>query len=585
MFIMASLFDLKTNVSDLAAANAGISRNNYEQFAPLREVNGDTFGNGQITFRFETTGTKWWIPSKTYIRARCTLAKSMNGDTPVPLTIADGIAPNINLMNNLFQSAELQINNRTVSKISNFMPQISTLETRLTKTKQYKHNVAKYLNTFTPSFAERQQMVCSDGKSTENDIEWIKHTALNFVPTTTISFATSGTTGKTTVTLVTTNTNANFSSTFQVGDYIRLVDASTSTVLAVMEATVERVVDTELVCTTTTPMGVAAASTSFAMTGTDKYFMRGRKHNFAKEASKFELIWTPPLSIFKVPHAIPPGARVDIILNPQPQSTYKMYAIETLPPYKAPSNSFVFTVDTMFLYVNTIEGARVENLTYLLDLESTVMFKDTITSNSFTQKNFDVPTSTYALTLAYQNRDAMQSDNTHMSQCKFHVGYSDIEKYINRFYISYAGQQLPQPDADPAYDQQKSKQWLTQRWIESLQYSNGQMDPFIMESEDEWLQYGPYFHFAWPRDAADRSTRVQVFNQFDDTTAKNDIVQNGSLLIPADSGQSVSSFADYATKMSSMAAMGDVLLFSHYREVARVTIQDSRVVNVELEIA
>ena len=63
---------------------------------------------------------------------------------------------------------------------------------------------------------------------------------------------------------------------------------------------------------------------------------------------------------------------------------------------------------------------------------------------------------------------------------------------------------------------------------------------------------GAYYYFSWPRDGTDRSTRVNVHQQF---TAGTDV------------------------------ANLRVLLFDHSRQVARIRVQDSRVVDVQVEDA
>ena len=63
---------------------------------------------------------------------------------------------------------------------------------------------------------------------------------------------------------------------------------------------------------------------------------------------------------------------------------------------------------------------------------------------------------------------------------------------------------------------------------------------------------GAYYYFAWPRDGTDRSTRVTVHQQFNATTDTKHL---------------------------------RLLLFSHSKQVARVRVQDGRVVDVQLEDA
>ena len=128
------MFNLKTSTSELSSSNNGTSRAQYEQVAPSRDVTLNNFSNGNIHFRFETSGSKWFLPSKTYIRLRCRLNKTVAG-VPAQLSVSDGIAPNMGLCGSLFQSAEFRLADKTVSRISDFLPQIDALENRVYKSK------------------------------------------------------------------------------------------------------------------------------------------------------------------------------------------------------------------------------------------------------------------------------------------------------------------------------------------------------------------------------------------------------------------------------------------------------------------
>ena len=139
---MTSIFDLKTNVSELSSSNEGTSRMEYDQHPPTRDVVGNNFANGAIHFRFQTSGQKWWIPSRSYLRMRCRLTNGA-GDQ---LTVAEGVAPNMGLMSSLFQSGEMRINDKVVSRIADFMPQVDALETRLTKSKSWIDSVGSATN-------------------------------------------------------------------------------------------------------------------------------------------------------------------------------------------------------------------------------------------------------------------------------------------------------------------------------------------------------------------------------------------------------------------------------------------------------
>ena len=73
---MTSIFSLKTSPSQLESTNNGISRFNMQQISTNRNVTGDSFPNGPIDFRFSTVGETWWIPSRSYLRARVRLTKA-----------------------------------------------------------------------------------------------------------------------------------------------------------------------------------------------------------------------------------------------------------------------------------------------------------------------------------------------------------------------------------------------------------------------------------------------------------------------------------------------------------------------------
>jgi hypothetical protein len=82
-------------------------------------------------------------------------------------------------------------------------------------------------------------------------------------------------------------------------------------------------------------------------------------------------------------------------------------------------------------------------------------------------------------------------------------------------------------------------------------YSGAYYNSGSPESIKEYHNRGSYYYFSWPRDGTDRSTRVAVHQQF---TGGPDDVANMR-----------------------------VLLFDHSKQVARVRIQDGRVVDCQLE--
>jgi hypothetical protein len=535
-----SIFDLKTSVEELSSANQGTSRMGYDQLPPTRDITGTNFPNGAIHFRFQTSGQKWWVPSRSYLRVRASLTKA-NGD---PLVVADGIAPNMGLCSSLFQSAEFQINNKTISRISDFMPQIDALETRLSKSSSWLKSVGKSVNFWQDDFKERQADVCADAVLQSSAISTVSdRVGLGFdAATNTVAIAAD--------TGVLTFAQAGgaalpAANPFAVGDEIEIEAGGGAGTVRYRVSAVLSAATLQLNHLQT--IGINAGPYPF------RRIRSGLAEDDARKVSEFELIWQPPLSLFKIGHALCSG-KYELILNPQTASVYQKYAIQSIGA-KVPGVDYKFEIKNMYFYCNTVDGPRADDITYLLDLSQTICHTEQFSANqsSFQQKNFDVSPSTYALTVAYQ--DARSGNDSQNSPSIFKVSNAartaaSEELKLSRFFINYGGVNLPAPDADPDFT--SVIDYTTQRYAESQIYSGAMYDTGGAESIEEWHKRGAYYYFAFPRDGTDRSTRVNVHNEF-----------------------SGGGGADTANMR--------LLLFAHSKQVARVRVQDGRVIDVQLE--
>lgn len=566
---MSSIFDLKTSVEELSSTNEGTSRMEYDQHPPTRDVVNDNFANGAIHFRFQTSGQKWWIPSRSYIRTRFQLTK---GDGVTPVDDGDDIAPNMSLMSNLFQSAEMRINDKVVSRVSDFMPQVDALEQRLTKSKSWLDSVGQSTNWWESSQGLRQAEVSSNGAIVKNAIPAIAgettltDVAIGYDAANTVAYVAA--TGIVTIAQgAAVGAPPNTDQTFQVGDFFILDNANGADGALNVRCRV-------LAVNANLTMTVSADIANDIAANAAVRFSRIRPNAppglpATRRIGQFETCWCPPLSLFKVGHALPSG-RYELVLNPQTATAYQKRAIEsalgrasknpTLPG-GAPAN-YKLKVVNMYLYCATVEGPRADDITYLLDLEQTRCQAEKIDNISLQQKNFDVSPSTYALTCAYQ--DLRAGENTALSASKF-KSYNNVndpnvsqELKLKRFFINYAGQNLPAPDADPDFVPQTGANgdegidYTIQRYNETQIYSGAYFDTGGAETIEEFHERGAYYYFSWPRDGTDRSTRVNVHSQFATGTDVNNM---------------------------------RMLLFDHSKQIARIRVQDGRVVDVQLEDA
>ena len=103
-------------------------------------------------------------------------------------------------------------------------------------------------------------------------------------------------------------------------------------------------------------------------------------------------------------------------------------------------------------------------------------------------------------------------------------------------------------DADPHFV--AGVDYTTQRYTESQIYSGAYFDSGGAEDIQQYHDRGAYYHFAWPRDGTDRSTRVNVNSKFR-------------------SGTSVANLRTLLCDISS--------------QVCRISVQNGRIVQVDLE--
>lgn len=548
---MTSIFDLKTSTSELSSSNHGTTRAQYEQQPPTRDITGNNFSNGAIHFRFSTSGTKWWIPSRSYIRTRFALTK---GDG-TPIQVVDEVAPNMGLNSSLYQSCEFRVADKTVSRIPDFVAQVDALETRLCKSKGWLESVGESSNFWGESQQLRASNLSLDGEVIEGKIpvsttSTVSGATLSYQAPTTVSYdQATGLINFNTGVIPDSNTN------WQIGDYFVFTingDVANGVQLKVLEIPDGSSLRVE-------PLVPDVAS---AVVSTNT-FNRVRPASAQAEASRrigsFETTWTPPLSIFKINHAIPAG-KYELVLNPQTATSFQKRAIESLlgSASKNPTlvgagvGDFKLSVVDMYLYVYTVEGPRCDSQTYLLDLEQTRCQSEKIDNVSFQQKAFDVSSSTYALSCAYQ--DLRAGENTAISVSKF-KSYENSnapsvqqELGLNRFFCNFAGMNLPSPDSDPLFD--TGVDYTTQRYVETQLNSGAYFDSGGTEDIETYHDRGSYYYIPFPRDATDRSTRVNVHQQF-----------------------------KAGTDVSNMR----VLLFDHSKQVCRISVQNGQVVQVDLE--
>jgi hypothetical protein len=483
------------------------------------------------------------------------------------LVLADGIAPNMNLMSNLFQSAEFRIQDKTVSRIGDYFAQIDTLENRMSKSRAWMQSVGYSSIFMQDSFNERLNYISADGlRTTTNSVDGygapVGNVALGFTGTYSTAVAAAAEYGPGGFTFTYTATGgaipADIRTVFAVGDRIRITAPANQVSIGYVQT---------IGGADNVSVNVPAGTLPLAVGATQGFLFTLEKAPAIPNLSNvepsdrvgtFEMTWKCPLSIFKIDHALPCG-NYELVLNPQNAQIYKKLAIQSLVD-KAPGVDFDFNIVDMYLMIQTVDGPRADNVSYLIDLQETRCQAIDLNSANLQQKNFDVSPSTYALTTCFQDKRAGAVTQYPLTKFKI-VGVGDqvdedLGLQLNRMYVAYAGESKPSPDADPQFNPTSNPRvdYTTQRYIESIIQNGAYFDGGGTETIDEWHNNGTYHYMAFNKDGADRSTRVNVNVGFV-------------------AGTPISS------------ANSNLLLFDHARGVARVVVSGSQVRDVQYSSA
>ena len=251
-----------------------------------------------------------------------------------------------------------------------------------------------------------------------------------------------------------------------------------------------------------------------------------RESEVLRKAKELDCIWQPPLSIFEVKGCLPSG-QYSLILNPSNIARYQLNSILSDTANKT-ATDFKFEVTDIYFYVHTIDGESVSNKTYALDLMNVDCQVQKIEGSGLTQRYFNVSPSTTKLAVAYQ--DSRVNSDTRSSASYFTsspdaapLGLSKGEEQnkLSRFYLSYANQQKPQPDANPEYSNANARDRLGERYNETLLESGLYFNPAGSESYAEWKRRGLLMLYSFQKSGDDASTRVQVNQQFNSAEIAN----------------------------------------------------------------
>lgn len=533
--------DLITSASELSSANDGMADFRFEEVAPRPLTTGDAFFNSEVRFSYYNNGSTRSMENMSYIRARLTLSKADGND----LVYDDMIAPAMNPLSTLFQKMEWIAGGTTITSVNEHVAQVSSLESRLLKSGSQldKGENSSYL--MSPYFEDRQDLVVRDvynpdsrllarGQSAQvaNIDEGNDTLALDDAGTFTYVDAAGG--------------DLDLTLYYKVGDYISFLAPS-----AVDTAGSQRIV-ARLTAVAQLVLTVGAGVIPFDMAANvgRNSEVDIRKLDRKQRSRTFEICWKPPIGVFSSSHPGTPAGSYELVAQPFPVQVAKLRFIQSLGLTTATLGDFNLNMDSIYLYMAKFSAPFVRTGTILLDLfESRLQTKTIIgDATSEQQQDFIIPPTTNAITLAFQDSRTQNDTRWPITQFKTQ---SDQELNLKSYYIQYAGQQRPHRLPNLQYDEDTDNASINQ-WVEQYYQTQEQNQQLFSqgsaETFEEWRDRGPYFFLDFPRSGEDRATVAQVYYTF------NSPVTNTN-----------------------------VLLFSHARKVATLSIKDGMIENVAID--
>lgn len=170
----ANIFGLKTKKDELDSLNAGMMELFYREVQPLRNVSDSqptnpatnttaVFGQGNISMRWTLDNQTWWIPAKSYFKARVVIKNRGFKD----LNVEDQIGPSMGLMPNILNKIQFKMADQTVSSLNENLGECEAMMNRLYHGGDWMRKMGQDTNFWGSSLNERIQRVSSDGVSAD----------------------------------------------------------------------------------------------------------------------------------------------------------------------------------------------------------------------------------------------------------------------------------------------------------------------------------------------------------------------------------------------------------------------------------
>ena len=502
---------------------------NYRQIVAERQI-GNFFTGGVIKFLYRMPMNTYVNLDKSFIRMRCKLSKA-NG---AQLTDTDDIAPNYLLAHNLIDQIFQCCNGVQIGEQRAYVAQCAALIHRTTYPKSYKDGFLASTNFGEIDFRKRQNTVITNGI----DYDELTYQQETEPAGASVGYARPGLDYATNTLTINTGNGQNadaflqilrggaanaeipdLSTLFNIGDVLYISSG------AAHDAQVRRtIIGFQTVVDPNQPGAVNnRINLDENLNGSDAAaigtFLRvarrviNTEESYSFRTDEFEICFKPAISLWHVNNWLP-SHDMELKIYPKPENTYQLGSIQSINANKIPNTDYVFNVEDMIMWVaekkDTVGNGEV-SFSYP-DLRCQLT---NITTTSNVDNQFVVDREAYAFTVCMQDED---TENSTLNSASLFKIRNDEELKINRVYVDWNGQILPNPY--PLIEKTSSKDFITQRYYESIYY--GDSNTFLdAETQAEYEKAGIYFTFKFGKNKM-KTEKVTVSTLFEPNAFEND---------------------------------------------------------------
>jgi hypothetical protein len=457
-----------------------------------RSVAGAAFASGLQDYTWSIGAPYAWIPSQSYLRVELVVYAGA-GTRPA---LQHQLALAENCVANAFTAAYLQAGSQNVSSLSQYTAQASALEMRQQPSYAMQKSIGQSALASGAFFTQRCATLSSSGAATPGaptrfaqDVgtdEIYRQASAGNYSTATVSVAL--TTGI--ITGVTTTFDASDAGNAIVinGVVYSIVSYTSATAITVLPV----------------PPATVAATTNW-------YLIRRKLTSGLEGRNSINLIHRPSyLGIFNSSEPMGSG---QYRLQLSPNVNFRLAMCETAnPDFATIANSYDIQIRNVTFYAAVAKMSIPDSIQTLALREYQVLSQAMPTNSG--QFQFTVYPSTYALTVCIQSTAA--GNNPAFPMSRFIAGSQHQELTLTSLNVTYGGLTRPATRWLSGYTNTAtdSQSYLSQLYYQSQLEGDNGFDRGGTETEQEWMERGPYYSFRFVKDESNRATEVMVQAEF-----------------------------------------------------------------------